>query len=256
MSPPVDYLKKALLTYVVCRLSYAEDVEVLVGPGGQQFSIPKSLLVERSYFFKTALSERWLQEGSKAIKLPEADPQIFDMYLNCIYKSAVNVGDVTEAINDAEFAGLNNPNCRSCARLFNLWMLADKLGDVMATNMIMDAIIDLAEMTKRLPGALNLAMAYSRTTDSSLLRKYLIDAYVFETWAEEFEEEAMEASFPPTLLRDITIKDAHLKKIHRDERYDDVCNANSTIKHRCLYRQHDELHRCCGTDCEKAKVTD
>lgn len=63
------------------RLDSAEDVTVLVGVKEKQFTIPKALLTQRSTFFKAALEGGFKEAIEQQVKLPEADEEIFEIYV-------------------------------------------------------------------------------------------------------------------------------------------------------------------------------
>jgi hypothetical protein len=63
-----------------------EYFDVLVGTGSDQqcFEVLHDLMTERSKFFRVARSERWTSKA-KPTELPEHDPSIFALYLDCLY---------------------------------------------------------------------------------------------------------------------------------------------------------------------------
>jgi hypothetical protein len=73
-----------------CRPSLPEpgifNVVVGTGPNRQRFGVDHSIMTKRSDFFRTARLERWTSaSNTKPTELPEQDPSIFDLYLDCLY---------------------------------------------------------------------------------------------------------------------------------------------------------------------------
>ena len=118
------------------------------------------------------LRERWVQTQSLLpIKLPEDDPNIFNLYLHCLYTDKVTAGDpdITLAGED----GLSE-NEKKAHRLIRTYVLADKLSDIFSTNEIIDAIIDHFEIYDMAPGPLFVELVDAITTrDSPLYRLFV-----------------------------------------------------------------------------------
>lgn len=73
------------------RYDLANFFYVLVGkaPGPQQrFPVHHDVLTSHSEFFRAARSACWLQDPEKPVDLTDVDPELFSLYLNCVYFGA------------------------------------------------------------------------------------------------------------------------------------------------------------------------
>jgi hypothetical protein len=224
-------------------------VEVLVGPGKTRFLVHKDKLLQRSTFFKAACSERWQQSGSKAIELPEDIPDIFEIYIHCVYHDKVDVGDLSQRIGE-ESATWDDENM-SFNRLIHTWALADKLGDLMSTNALMDFLADYSDRTGFVPGGKLSAIAYEMSTEGSCMRQLIVDQYVYEREKIALEDAEQYGEQLTAFVLDVFAEDARAKAENGWKTIAEVYNEGFTLKHRCRYRQHDADHPSCGRDCEK-----
>ncbi|KAK5124929.1 hypothetical protein LTR85_001119 [Meristemomyces frigidus] len=65
------------------RLTFAENVEVLVGDDLIKFYVHPSIVCQRSPFFEAAC-ERWKKAG-EPVDMVHDDPITFNDYLQCVY---------------------------------------------------------------------------------------------------------------------------------------------------------------------------
>ncbi|KAK3691467.1 hypothetical protein LTR37_018664 [Vermiconidia calcicola] len=152
------------------RFQFEESIEVLVGNNEVKFTVPQDLICERSSFFKSACSETW-NASKQPIELTDADPQTFSEYLKCVYQSAFS-----------EHGESKPMRCR-----FRLYILADKLGDLVSANLVMDEIINCSDRISQIPDDLCIDLAMKSTPSNSPLRRLTRDYYVFEADAEKLE---------------------------------------------------------------------
>lgn len=66
-----------------------ENLRVLIGENAEEFTVPTSLLVEKSDFFRAACTKPWLEAKKRTVKLPEMDAEVFGQYLHWVYKGTV-----------------------------------------------------------------------------------------------------------------------------------------------------------------------
>lgn len=232
------------------RFCFTEEVEVLVGPEKKRFTPHKEIVCARSTFFKAACSERWNDStGMKPIELPEDDPDTFDTYLYCVYKDEVDVGDLLVA-RPGEGDGGKRMIARLGGRLVTTYLLADKLGDVVTANLVIDKIMKLRDEEFLLPGGRATAIVSQATHSTSPLRRLFIDLYVLV---------ASRAATQYILDReDVTRKficeilDETNRRILTDtsKTVDEVLDESIFTTNRCRYHQHDEKHKSCGSECK------
>ncbi|KAK4553605.1 hypothetical protein LTR86_009401 [Recurvomyces mirabilis] len=143
------------------RIDFLNTVTVLVGETKKAFQIPEGLLCQRSDFFKVACNERWQKEVQGPLALPEDDPQTFSTYLQILYQDQVVAAD-----NEADWFKEMSTN----------YVLADKLCDTFATNLIMDSIVGYLHGSEceAAPSPTTVSLIYSSTATGSPLRGLLV----------------------------------------------------------------------------------
>ena len=181
---------------------------------------------------------RWLND-SRLVLLPEDDAFLFNIYLSCLYNNDVDIGDTGEEWPNETFNSLDS---RTYERLVKSWVLADKLGDVMSANMLMDEYIRSTDERKTLPPA-ELVGYVARTLPSEapfhrLFTDYFLFSVNSKTLLSSLSHRSIPRAFLLTLLEEKTAlcKGSH----HQDTSYD-----------KCRYHIHSEKHPYCGSDCMK-----
>ncbi|KAK4958104.1 hypothetical protein LTR10_004529 [Elasticomyces elasticus] len=146
------------------KLYFKEYIRVFVGPSNEEFAVHKNVIIDRSSFFKTAVAAKKSRSPYSVqpiVYLPEDDPEEFSDYLQVLY---------TATTDDYE--------AHEYERLFDLYILADKFGDMKSMNILMDAIIDAGDEHNTIPSLSDVSHAWERTKADSLLRRLLVDYYV------------------------------------------------------------------------------
>jgi hypothetical protein len=67
----------------------SEHIKVLVGDTEHVFLVPKPLLESSSGFFKNALKEDWKESSERTVKLLEANPKYFTIYVKWLYSGRI-----------------------------------------------------------------------------------------------------------------------------------------------------------------------
>lgn len=194
---------------------------VTVGPQDAQrrFTVYSNVLTPRSEFLRA--SREWLKDNpAKPTEIEDADPDLFSLYLNCVYFGAdvVHVAaakkDASESTRSAvatapvigngfklyvdplehseaeyvEYAqqveqkrtDATDSNNARVRTLLKLYLLADRLQDLQTANTVVDELARFCTQAKLAPSAAEIRLAYESTLRSSRLRKYLRDSYVRE----------------------------------------------------------------------------
>ncbi|KAK3711480.1 hypothetical protein LTR37_009659 [Vermiconidia calcicola] len=199
------------------RFQFEESIEVLVGSDEVKFTVPEDLICDRSRFFKSACSEAW-NANKQPIKLTDADPQTFSDYLQCVYQSTYSEHDKDTALPS----------------LFQLYILADQLGDLVSANQIMDEMITCSDRISQIPGDECIDMAMESIPSNSPLRRLTRDYYVFEADAEKLEGCSEE------FVLFVAQSFFHLKKnVDKDRTVGEVFSRCVSDAGRCDYHQHD-----------------
>ena len=230
------------------RISFADHIEVLVGPEKKLFAVHRDVICDRSPFFRAACSERW-QQGSKAIELLDDDPEIFDTYLLCVYKDKINTGGSEENKCDADITDFDG----NYDRLLRTYILADKLGDVVTTNMVIEEMIEYSAKAKLFPAAFDLQLGFAETCETSPVQLLFVDHFVHEAGVRSIEWLCSEEEVPEQLLRRVLIRRAQLEMENLSKKLCDVYQFSFTAAQKCRYHQHSSEHPRCGDGCEESK---
>src|SRR5256885_15260721 len=72
-------------------LSFASSkvITVLVGPSKASYTIHKDLLCAHSPFFEKCLKSSFLEKAKDQVELPEDAPEVFEHFINWIYREDV-----------------------------------------------------------------------------------------------------------------------------------------------------------------------
>ncbi|KAK3691468.1 hypothetical protein LTR37_018665 [Vermiconidia calcicola] len=144
---------------------FFKTIQVLVGSEKSCFVVYKDTITRRSPFFDAACKKHWNQsEDAKPIELPDDDPEIFTDYLQTLYGDKVQAEDADE---DHGFLALAKA-----------YILADKLGDLQSANLIIDKITIHRRTTSAIPGVQSIVTAFERASESSPLRRLLVNIYI------------------------------------------------------------------------------
>lgn len=210
-----------------------------VGPSEKSFVVHTDVITRQSLYFRAACSDRWLKEGSKALKLPDDDADIFEIYLHWLYSSEVHVGDTEMTLEDEEEYGNEVRFDMRCVRLF---VLADKLGDVTAANAVSDRIVDNCEETRNLFSKRAVRVAFEQLPQNSPLRRFCIDYYVHECHTTDIQPLTDDEATPKAALAAMLLEKTRLDSDNRGERMQDVFQNQYTTCHKKEYHQHDDAH--------------
>jgi hypothetical protein len=126
--------------------------------------------------------------------------------------------------------------------LVRLYLLADKLNDIITTNLVMDEIIRLSDELLRVPCSKFVTLAYTSTVVGSPLRKVCRDYYVHEVvdWVLEVSDEG---EFPFEFLKDVLVE---FRRISSHNTLDVERRKIFCVdREKCYYHQHDNEHPKC-----------
>lgn len=119
--------------------------------------------------------------------------------MQCVYLGSVTVPTLPEDY-DGDFGGL-----------FALYLLADKLDDIITANLVIDGIMRMSEELRRVPKGVAITQAYGSTAAGNSLRKLCRDYYVHEATTEVLES-MREDSFPFQYSQDVMLEFARLAR--------------------------------------------
>ncbi|KAK5717563.1 hypothetical protein LTR17_016006 [Elasticomyces elasticus] len=203
------------------KYDFTEHLRVLVGEAKQEFMVHKDLITTRSPFFKAAAAARWNSDPAKDIELPDDKPAVFASYLQCLYMGPV----LTEV--------------RS---LVDLYVLADKLGDLTSMNAAVDCIVQFYENHKCVPANWATKYIFRSTVAGSQLRQLVTDYWVHGIAYDDFQDsikvlaEDGETEVCAALLSEFVRVLAEKPQSKVWEAFDQQVSKRP----KCQYHQHDE----------------
>lgn len=146
--------------------SYGSSIiNVWVGSNDSKRSFPvhKNLFASRSEFFKRAIKEPWTKPGEATICLPDDNPETFKLYMILTYSDQV-------ASKRERLFYINE-----WTSLTQLYVLAEKLQDRKAKNLIIDAMHEFLRNT--LPKGFGGYQSQEQWSQVTLPYESLIDLY-------------------------------------------------------------------------------
>jgi hypothetical protein len=93
-----------------------EAVTVVVGEDEKRVLIHKNLLCGTSSFFQTSCNGQWSESKDKIVRLREADPESFAIYVNWLYTGQPDV-----LHDDAGCIAPFHPACKATGLLTDGW---------------------------------------------------------------------------------------------------------------------------------------
>jgi hypothetical protein len=141
----------------------------------------ESFLTTRSEFFRRAMNGNWTESDTRLFKLPEDDPKTFALYLNYAYTGQLSTTRRSaEEVGSLELHTFDRYIECEYRSLLQLYVLAEKLQDVLAKNDILIAVVDVsqmrsAEMMSAVPGLKIASILYEGTPYTSPARRLVTD---------------------------------------------------------------------------------
>ena len=239
---------------LLLRLKFNDSIEVIVGEQRESFTVHKEILTKRSPFIEAACSQRWNTPGPfRPIELPDDDIRAFDMYLNCMYTNRVNTDDAYDA-GPGEEEWCEDQRMRRL--MLRTYILADKLGDIVTANLLLDGILDVYNSDQSAPSVDTIDFVFSSTAPDTPLQRLFIDIYVYADSGTLISDLLQSGHVPRAFLHPYMEKTASLLRAHPGRRFRDVFMRDIIDDYRCRYYPHDEtdaLGPCCGNGCQRCE---
>jgi hypothetical protein len=121
----------------------------------------------------------------------------------------------------------------------DLYILADKLLDLITANFVMDELVGFSGGTGWTTNETTVAHVYASTTDGNLLSKLMRDWYMHDndpSWSQNMSQEQWEV-LPFDFLRDIVVETDRRKQAHSERRVKHNFNEGADTRKKVFYHQ-------------------
>lgn len=185
----------AARTWSQCSLTSTRigqfTVQVNVGNDKHKktFSIHDAVLCSGSEFFKRALNGTWKESEERVINLPEDDPDVFSLYVHCLYTGKLAVVSKPERYQE------------QFTKLARLYVFAEKIQDTKCKNYAVDAMVARirGERIGSSPDASVIEIIYKGTARPCPARRLMVDIWTYHrplNWDDHYQQ----SDFPPEFI--------------------------------------------------------
>lgn len=207
--------------------------------GPKRFTVPKTFLTKTSEYFQACCRGPWKEAESKTVTLQDAEPDAFATYLQWLYTGEVVVSDeLDEAVTPlSSYEERRDLATAAYLPLFELAVLADRLGDVTCGNAVADATIELLCQVAISPPCGAMQVVYRRLPQSAGLRRILVEWLATRANIQAVENKKATLLDCPELTFDVMIQALKISKGEKIE--------PPTLHTRCKYHEHtDKVPKC------------
>ena len=152
-----------------CNSLGLEIIDIFVGPLQTHFRVHKKLLCTRSQYFERMFSSGFKEVIDSTIRMPEDDPDVFDMFVQWVYERRLDTADMTK----------HTPKSGPLGLRFKLYCFAEEI----CLNDLMDYTISsfMSNYTKHVKSASVhvMSLAYEGTSKGSKLRLFIAHELVY-----------------------------------------------------------------------------
>lgn len=148
--PPLPVLSRATVTFVLGE----QDPECFV--------VHENVVEPHSEFVRLALNRDWKEAKERIIKLPDVEPNVFEMYHCWLY----------------HIQPCRNSYTTSYTTLVKAYCLGERLIDINFKDVVIDSIVQELKMTSAFDLGL-VQLVYENTPEKSPLRRLLCDIYIW-----------------------------------------------------------------------------
>ncbi|KAK5689687.1 hypothetical protein LTR97_012686 [Elasticomyces elasticus] len=171
------------------RSSFTDTITVLVGEEKVPFTIHTKTVRAKSKFFDAACQREWIEGRERVVKLPEVDPETFELYATWVYQGKIDHEALRiAALNPRHIATEEEQRTEgrvkywstSTMDLMRLHVAADFLGDTELMKRAVDGITDIIASRCTWIYTLTDIVSYvwDATTSASGLRRIVLDHIV------------------------------------------------------------------------------
>lgn len=203
------------------------------------FRVPKNIVCAESDFFKAACTGKWREASEKLVRLPEADPHIFGVYVGWLYTGRL---DLSECVNDNPLpkykeAMPNDDFAKATLRIVDSYVLGDMLRDSRFANALVDEFARLVEGSNLLPSHENIISAiWLKLPQGSTIGRLLVDYFAVDYDPDLFADDI--DRYPADMIKEIAKAGVRDSRTPWKERLPEN-------RGKCFYHEHnDESKKC------------
>lgn len=185
-----------------------------------------------SKFFTAMLEGQFREAHENVVRLPEANAEIFDIYVHTLYSKEIVLLEPSEVGKDV---GGNKRKSHA----IKLYIMADQYGNLVLQNNIIDECIKIFETCNSGPGRLHVADAWDELPESSKMRQLILDWYMAKVNVDWLTNGIKDLHYQ--FVQNLAVGFANAA----------VAGRRSTAPHlkkKCHYHEHDESAPKCKTD--------
>jgi hypothetical protein len=186
------------------------------------YPVAKDLLCSRFSFFTAACAKQWQEHPETPILLPDDDPEVFAFYLEVLYRDEHFVSTAIKHLADVDVPAI-----------IQTWVLADKLGDHISANIVMDYLFNRARRCSAIVTAgiaQTLQYTYEHTIDASPLRQLLCD-FLFTMDEKTIEAVLKDNVTPAGFTVDMALKLLVVRASNPTARKEEFCRQKNSEIH-------------------------
>jgi hypothetical protein len=215
------------------------------------------LFTDRSGFFRAARKPEWLKDNPKnPVDLEDEDAEVFGTYVNCVYFGSEALQHyqhyvdptASESESESDRDQREKELDAECEALIRVYLIADRLQDLITTNMAIDELVRFRTIMKHIPDKPHISLVYGQTAENSPLRRLMRDYWAYEIVPSEMGQLK---GFPKDFVRDIAVEAYRVMGKHQENEEQTIEEAFSEKasdridEDKCYYHQHDDKHPRC-----------
>lgn len=176
------------------RLDFDEEVAVLVGEKEQRFTLYKKIVCGSSDFFQCCCKNQWKEGAERIVRLPEAEPDVFAVYVCWIYTGEVDIVSkegVCEMSTPKYSTEMPPSEYRALAlQLVQCSKMADILQDQTFANAVVDEFVFLSGRSGFVPSPQIVRAAWPGPPHKSGFIRAVVDLVAVHASKESFAKHA------------------------------------------------------------------
>lgn len=134
-----------------------------------------------------------------------------------------------------------------------VYALADKLGDAISTNCLVDVLVDSLDETQKTPLLSVIEFALQIFSEETPIQQLFVDLFVYEAGPKVMKSLCESEMISRQFLGSVLVKKARLEADHPNDTVLQTFDPNYTSTHKCRYHQHDKDDPSCGDSCERGQ---